>query len=458
MARAPAASAVPEEPSLALPRSFWKSFAREHWDKKPVLFPRLFPAHFPSPHEIFEALVDAGDRYRHGEVMLPLRFYVEGPSRNGEAPEVYNLQFSLARYLPTAQDGTLDAYVERLDRQLEGRRFGIVLSNTQSHHWNHWLQMRSFLSGFHEALGVPLGGADSALFLGNYQHTPFGIHKDDLHVFYFVIQGQRRMAYWPLEVLASRPEVARNAGPDLKDRPCGVLLRDVEDARQVMAQASFLEAGAGDFLYWPSSYWHRSEPTKGLTIAASLGVNFRAPMFLDMAPAHEWPARLRHTELPRSGGWKVPAAVRTALGRRGQRNSLREAERELTEGWVRFLSNGALDGPPPEARELPPLTEADWVRASPERPIITVPLTEGHLVVAANGRSSTLRLPTGVRGRVERLVEELNSGKPRQVGELEERFFHRLAPRAFKRSAFRSLMEDLARWRAVSRCEPGTGR
>lgn len=457
MARAPAVSAAPDEPSLALPRDFWKRFAREHWDKGPVLFPGLFPAHFPTPHEIFEALVDVGDRYRQGEVMLPLRFYVEGTASDGEAPEVFNL-FSVARYLPTKEDGTLDAYVERLDKQLGGRRFGIVLANTQSHHWSHWLQMRSFLAGFHEALGVPLGGADSALFLGNYQHTPFGVHKDDLHVFYFVIQGRRRMAYWPLEMLASRPEVARNAGPDLKDRPCGVLLRDAEDSRQVMAQATFLEGGAGDFLYWPSSYWHRSEPTPGLTIAASLGVNFRAPMFLDMAPAHEWPGKLKHSELPRSGKWKVPPAVRTALRARGQRNSLKAAERELTEGWVRFLTNGALDGPPPEARELPPLTEGDWVRASPERPIITAALSDGHVVVAANGRSTSLRVPAGVRARIERLAAELNAGKPRQVGELEERFFHRLAPRAFKRSAFTELLGDLARWRAVQRCAPGKKR
>ncbi|MFY2562786.1 cupin-like domain-containing protein [Corallococcus terminator] len=433
-----------------MPRAFWTRFAREHWDREPTVFPGLFPTHFPSPAEIFEALVDVGVRYRQGEAMLPVRFYVENEATAEGPPEVF-AAVSLARYLPTAEDGSVDGYERRMEHQLQGRRFGLVLSNTQSHHWSHWLQMRTFLSGFHGALGVPLGGADSALFLGNYRHTPFGIHKDDLHVFYFVIQGRRRMSFWPLEKLASRPEVAPHADEGLKDRPHGVTLRDAEDARQVMAQARFLEAGAGDFMYWPASYWHRSEPSKGLTIAASLGVNFRAPMFLDRAPEQPWPGSLRHAELPRRGGWALPAPVSAALGKQGRGKGLRATKDALTEGWVRFLTNGALDGPPPEARALAPLALEDKVVASPSRPIVTVPLSEGQVLVAANGYSRTLRAAPAARRRIEAMVDTLNAGRPRDVGTLEEDFFRRLPPRAFPRAGVRALLDDLARWRAVWR-------
>ncbi|MBZ4409862.1 cupin-like domain-containing protein [Myxococcus sp. XM-1-1-1] len=451
MARASAA--LPVEPSLALPRAFWKRFAREHWDVGPTLFPSLFPRHFPSPAEVFEALVDVGTRYRQGEVMLPVRFYVEHEATAEGPPEVF-AAVAMSRYLPLAEDGDVDGYARRMEHLLHGRRFGLVLSNTQSHHWSHWLQMRTFLSGVHGALGVPLGGADSALFLGNYRHTPFGIHKDDLHVFYFVIRGRRRMSFWPLEAMRSRPEVAPHADPGLKDRPHGVVLRDAEDTRQVMAQASFLEAGAGDIMYWPSSYWHRSEPSEGLTIAASLGFNFRAPMFLDRAPEQPWPQRLSHGELPRVEGWALPRSVRDALGKQGRGQGLRTTRNTLTEGWVRFLTNGALDGPPPEARGLSPLTPEDTVVGSPARPIVTVPLEGGQVVVAANGFSRTLRPSPVARRRLEALTETLSSGRPVSVGTLEEDFFRRLPPRAFPRVGVRSLLDELARWRAVWRHEP----
>ncbi|WP_338869005.1 cupin-like domain-containing protein [Myxococcus stipitatus] len=448
MARA--STAPPVEPSLALPRAHWKHFAREHWDQGPTVFRGLFPRHFPSPSEIFEALVDVGERYRRGEVMLPVRFYVEHEATADTPPEVFGV-VALSRYLPTAEDGSVDGYARRMERQLQGRRFGLVLSNTQSHHWSHWLQMRSFLSGFHDALGVPLGGADSALFLGNYRHTPFGIHKDDLHVFYFVIQGQRRMSFWPLDALTSRPEVAPHADAGLKDRPHGVVLRDAEDARRLMAQASVLEAEAGDFMYWPASYWHRSEPSEGLTIAASLGVNYRAPMFLERAPMQPWPERLHARELPRRGGWALPAPVHAALGRQGRGKGLRSARNTLTEGWVRLLTNGALDGPPPEARGLTPLRAEDWVRASPSRPIVTVPLSDGQVVVAANGNSRTMRASPSVRRRIQALMEALNSGRPQHIAMLEEDFFRRLPPRAFPRAGVRTLLDELAKWRAVWR-------
>ncbi|NTX36067.1 hypothetical protein HUA78_16590 [Myxococcus sp. CA033] len=440
-----------------MPRAFWKRFAREHWDQGPTVFPGMFPRHFPSPSEIFEALLNVGMRYRQGESMLPVRFYVESEATAEGPPEVL-AAVALSRYLPLPEDGDVDGYARRMERLLQGRRFGLVLSSTESHHWSHWLQMRSFLSGFHGALGVPLGGADSALFLGNYRHTPFGVHKDDLHVFYFVIQGRRRMSFWPLEALSSRPEVAPHADPGLKDRPHGVVPRDAEDERQMMAQARVLEAGAGDFMYWPSSYWHRSEPSKGLTIAASLGLGFRAPMFLDRAPEQPWPGSLRHGELPQDRDWKLPASVRAALARQGRGPGLRATRDTLTEGWARFLSNGALDGPPPEARGLVPLTLEDTVVASPARPIVTVPLDEARLVVAANGYSRTLRSTPGARRRLHALVEALNSGRPQVVGALEESFFQRLPPRAFPRAGVRTLLDEMARWRAVWRHVPARRR
>ncbi|WP_257454327.1 cupin-like domain-containing protein [Archangium lipolyticum] len=443
------------EPSLALPRSFWKDFARKYWDREPTVLQHPFGAHFPTSGEIFEALVETGERIRRGEFAQPLRFYIEHPDGPGGLP-YYSTLFNLSQHLPRREDGSLEGWMARLDSLLGGKRFGIVLNRAQCFQWNHWLQMKSFLSGFHEALGVPLGGSDSCVFLGNYLYTPFGIHKDDLHVFYFVIEGEKTMSLWPFDALTGRPEVPKD-DPQLIHKTGLIYLADKEDERQLLSQALTLKGSPGDVLYWPASYWHRAEPTRGLMISASLGVSFRPPQFASMAPPHAWPERLRHTELPGGPRWQVPAPVRNSVQQRSRRKNLLAAESESTSEWVRFLTGGALDGPPPEAKEQP-LSPGDWIRATPERPIVGVPLPDGRLLVSANGRSTTLPPAPAVRRRLEKLLMSLNGAKPQQVEALEDAFFTRLTARAFNKRAFRSLLDDLVRWRALQRCEPPRSR
>ncbi|QRN95003.1 cupin-like domain-containing protein [Archangium violaceum] len=456
LAPAPAPRPSPHgEPSLALPRSFWKDFARKHWDRQPTVLQRPFAAHFPTPGEIFEALLETSARYRRGEFTQPLRFYIEHMDGPGGMP-YYSVLFDLSRHLPQREDGDLDGYLARLDSLLGGKRFGIVLNRAQCFQWNHWLQMTSFLSGFHEALGVPLGGSDSCVFLGNYRYTPFGVHKDDLHVFYFVIDGEKTMSLWPFDALADRQEVPKD-DPDLIHKAGLIYLRDKEDEQRVLAKATTLVGRPGDVMYWPASYWHRAEPSRGLNISASLGVSFRPPPFTGMAPPGEWPRRLRHTELPAGPRSRLPEPVRKSLQRRSRRQDVLSAERESTSEWVRFLTGGALEGTPLEAREEP-LKPQEWILASRERPIVSVPLPQGQVLVSANGRSATLTPAPAVLRRVEKLLTALNSGKPQQVEALEEAFFSRLTARSFNTRAFRALLDDLVRWRAVRRCEPPSSR
>jgi hypothetical protein len=455
MAPSNAVLALPPEPSLALPRSFWKSFIKEYWDQKPTVLKGMFPAHFPTTQEAFEALLVCGERYRRGDFRQQIRIYIEHEAEPGQVPD-YSSLFSLSRYLPVAEDRTLDGYTARMTHQLKGRRFGVLLNNLQTYHWNHWLQIKSFLSGFYQALGVPLGGVDSTLFMGNYQYTPFGVHKDDLHIFNFVIQGQKVMSLWPYEKLAHREELPKD-DPKLIEHDALIHLRDKADEDQLLAQADFLEASPGDVLFWPASYWHRAEPGKGLCVSASVGVKFQPPEFVEEAPEHEWPGKLRHSEMPGAPKWKVPNAVKSSLGKRARRENVLAADRESTAAWVRFLTSGALEGTPPEDKDAKPVSGQDWVRAHPLRPIVSTALSGGHVLVAANGRSSMLPAAPGMGRRVEKLVAALNSGTPVRVKELEDAFFTKLEGRAFKRSAFQALLNDLVRWRAVQRCEPGQG-
>ncbi|WNG39127.1 hypothetical protein F0U61_39780 [Archangium violaceum] len=444
------ALASPSEPSLALPRSFWKDFTRRHWDREPALFKRPFTQHFFTGGEIYETLLEVAGRVRRGEYTVPLRFFIEHEDGPDGLPH-YGMAISVAPYLPTREDGDLESYLARLDTLLAGKRFGLVLNRAQGFHWNHWLQTTTFLSGLYESVGVPLGSSDSAIFLGNYRYTPFGIHKDNSHVFNFVVAGRKTYSLWPYEMLASRDEVPK--GASLIDKPCSIHLRDKKEEAELLSRASFLEADTGDVTYWPVSYWHRAEPTQGLSLSISLGVGFSPPHFTSDATPHAWPDRLRHTQMPGRRQWQVPAQVRSALRQRGQRKALLAAERESTIAWVRLLTCGALNGAPPEVHEAP-LTPAEWIRAHPERPIVCVPLPGKELLVSAIGHSSTLPGAPSIRRRVERLVSSLNAGKPLSVESLEQAFFSRLPARAFSRTAFRALLDDLVRWRAVRRCPP----
>ncbi|QRK08648.1 hypothetical protein JQX13_00175 [Archangium violaceum] len=455
LAPLPTATPAPHgEPSLALPRAFWKDFTRRHWDREPALFKRPFTQHFFTGQEIYEALLEVAGRVRRGEYTLPLRFFIEHEDGPDGLPH-YGMALAMAPYLPTREDGELESYLARLDKLLAGKRFGLVLNRAQGFHWNHWLQTTTFLSGLYESVGVPLGSSDSCIFLGNYRYTPFGIHKDNSHVFNFVVAGRKTYSLWPYEALSGRDEVPK--GVSLVDKACSIFLRDRQEEAELLSRASFLEADTGDVTYWPVSYWHRAEPTQGLTLSISLGVGFSPPLFTSEAPPQEWPDRLRHAEMPHGRNWQVPAQVRSALRKRAQRKALLAAERESTIEWVRLLTCGALNGAPPEVQEAP-LSPTEWIRAHPERPIVCVPLPGKQLLVSAIGRSTTLPSSPPLRRRVERLVSALNAGKPLQVEALEAAFFSRLPTRALKREAFRALLDDLVRWRAVRRCPPPGGK
>ncbi|OJT20776.1 hypothetical protein BO221_28070 [Archangium sp. Cb G35] len=441
------------EPSLALPRSFWKDFSQRHWNREPGVFKRPFTQHFFTGQEIYEALLEAAGRVRRGEYTTPLRFFIEHENGPGGLPH-YGMELFPSPFLPTREDGDLPSYLARLDTLLEGKRFGLVLNRAQGFHWRHWLQATSFLSGLYASAGVPLGSNDSSIFLGNYRYTPFGIHKDNSHVFNFVVEGRKTYSLWPYEALSGREEVPK--GVSLVDKPCSILLRDKQEEAELLSRASFIEASAGDVTYWPVSHWHRAEPTEGMSLSISLGVSFGPPHFTADAAPHEWPGQLRHNELPGKRSWQVPASIRSALRQRGQRKALLSAERESTADWVRLITCGALNGAPPEAQE-PPLAPEEWIRAHPERPIVCVPLPGKQLLVSAIGRSSTLPGSPLLRRRLERLVSSLNLGKPLSVSALEHAFFSRLPSRSFSRASFRSLLDDLVRWRAVQRC-PAPGK
>ncbi|MBJ6764366.1 hypothetical protein JGU66_26645 [Myxococcaceae bacterium JPH2] len=459
LARAPAPQAQDDDLSLALPRSFWKEFDKNYFGKKPTVIKQPFARGFPTSDEVFDALV-AGAQHLLREqslaIMKAFRFYLEhedGP----DGVAYHSMLFPLTRrHLPLPEDENFEAYYHRLDKWLGGKRFGIVLNSGQSYNWRHWLQLRSFLQGMYEGLGMPLFGADPAILFGNYRFTPFGIHKDDLAVFNFIVHGKKIISLWPFETLGSRPEMPKD--PELPLRTASVHLLDKADEDAMLAKASFIEGDPGDILTWPVTYWHRAEPTEGLSICISLGVAYRPPDFFGVGPQPQWPGILTPKELPSRDGWQLPDSVRVPLRHASKANTVVASERALTEHWVRYATNGAMSGPPPEDTNTV-LSAQDWIQGGGGyHSLVAVPLPDGDVLVSANGRSTGLSVSPAVRRRIEWLVSTLNGPKAQHVEALESQFFSRLPARGFTRKAFLGLLNDMVRWRAVRKVAPKKGR
>ncbi len=116
----------------------WSCFAKEYWERQPLLLPQVLTQPLASEAEIFQASVEAGAHFRAIDEDFGLSLYVE------HARQVA----SIDDYLPQASDGSLARYAERVSRCLEGRRFGLVLEDIQAYAPTLWWQCRAFLSGF----------------------------------------------------------------------------------------------------------------------------------------------------------------------------------------------------------------------------------------------------------------------------------------------------------------------
>lgn len=364
----------------------WSHFVEHHWDKRPLLLKRPLDVPLVSGAEAFLGLVEASDRFRAGARKLPLQFYEErGFLLTGPR---------LDKYLPEASDATVTGYAERVTRMLGGQRFAFVLNgNVFAHEAAAWRRARRFLRGLFRE--IPMQSSYCAVFFGNYEGTPFGVHKDDKSNFQFVIEGKKRMHLWPEEVVRSEPG-----------------LQDAFDYRRFLDRAITLEGGPGDVLFWPASYWHIGESVEGLSLSVTVGLRPFAAGSADVWQHIARKIEARLGELPAVEGEDPTTAVialaedvlRQAGGDPDLATALKIASLE------RRSNHGSVDAPP--LRPARPLTDDDLVRGSPEDPILWLPAEEeGHAICSANGHSFVIPAAPGVLC----LLSRLNAGEVMSV-------------------------------------------
>jgi hypothetical protein len=148
-------------------------------------------------------------------------------------------------------------------------------------------------------VGVPPFGVEAGVFLGNYEATAFGVHRDRVGVLMLGLEGEKTMRLW---------------APDALD------IADVQEhgfAHAPLAgRATTVLCRPSDLVYWPAGFWHVGESSG---FSATLNVGFGT---------HGGTAS--NAEAPGNLADRVTAAVRLALrseldgGARGVPESLED--------------------------------------------------------------------------------------------------------------------------------------
>ena len=432
-----------------VPPAFWGDFVKTSWNQKPVVLPGNYSEWFPSQERIFQALVGAAERdYATGAVGSAIDIYLESDSIDPQQP-VSTMLLGTGAYLPVAADASIEQYTERVTRELQ-HRFALLLIRYHEHDFAVAADMRAFFDGLYRAAGVPATGASIELIIGNYRRTWGRIHKDDGHVFTYVVTGRKRMKVWPYEVFAGRRE-NRDSSPDKAGL---VILQGPDDEALAARTGSVLEGGPGELFYFPASYWHCAEPSEDLVVTLAIDFSYGGlPRFADLENPLSWSKDLRGFFSRDQIDAGLPLARGTRFLRRPE--ILNQLIIDLNASWLRYTTSGFFNR---ASLPLPPVTldDLDQVQADPERPIVAKTLPEHQLILAANGQT----LQTIADPKVKKLVTTLNAGKGHQVGALTKKFSGTSHSRGveFESSpdAIRAVLEQLCSWRAlrVERAKP----
>lgn len=384
----------------ALPAAFWTRFFERYWKHRPVLIKQPFAAPLATGAEIFRALVRASDRFRAGERGLSLVFNFEHALLRANLPD----------HLPEAADQSTAGYAERMRQKLDGRGFCFVSNEFQVHDAELWLRMRRFLHRFYEFSRFPTDNAEAMIFLGNYDQTTSGLHKDDAHIFMFIIEGRKRIRVWPDECFRDKHEMWNST-----------------DYAGYLAEATTMEGEAGDLIYWPDSYWHVGEGLGELSVTLQIALRMNAQASLTvineasrmiedrLGAAARAEGYAFNPHRPQRSARQIPPEMRLAT------NALREVaadpalEQAIKVSWLnRVTASGFTKVPPPRPGKR--LADDELISGSPEFPITWLPAADDEIICSAHGHSFTI----AAHPNVLKLIERLNSGAAQRVKSLIE--------------------------------------
>jgi hypothetical protein len=415
----------------ALPSSFWSMFRETHWESVGAVLQQPFAAPITTPDESFACLVAASDRYRAGDHSVKLEFCIEHAQVLAE----------VGRLLPEGADRTAAGYAARVTPLIGGRRFGLVVEDVQAFDASLWLRLREFLRGLFEQTGLPGDACKATVFLGNYDRTPFGLHRGDSANFMFVVEGEKRMRTWPDAFFRDKENLTHRL-----------------DYERYNDDSIVMDAGPGDVIFWPSDYWHIGESVSGgLSSAVSVAL-FMTPRPAANVIAHVAPIVHAHMtgDAPTASlGAHLGPLERIALEATRARSALIAAasdarlEHALRVDLLNRVTAFGFERPP---QPLPhrSLADVDVVRGNPCYPVLWMRDDDEDIICSACGHA----FGTSASPHVIGLLAALNTGEPRRVGDLVEEFsgVAEDGDVVFETSpaSARALLERLVRLRAIA--------
>jgi 50S ribosomal protein L16 3-hydroxylase len=404
--------------SQAVPASaagFWREFAATYFGREPFATDDPPAGLTISRADLFRLLLSATAQRGGGSDAPQVRFHA------GQRQVIADL----GDYLPVAADGSVDGYIARLERQLHGEPYLLVVERAHLSSRRVWKQLASFLAGLYDASGVLPRRVDAEVFVGRYPYTIPGIHRERSGVFVSMIQGEKDILVWP---------------PDAAGLPVGS-----GHYQEAIAAGRRLHCAPGRLVYWPAMHWHvgesPSQATAGLHIAVleepltvgdllTSGAELEAEVAARMPPG--WLAAPRDLAVPP----ELDPAVDSVVAAYADRGAVRD---RLVAGWLRRRTALGFAAVPPVRKVV--LRPDQTLTRDGAHQIVVAPKDAAFSWVAADGRVGYAR---SVPGLVP-LIDRLNSGRPLTVAEALD-----LGTQSRDREILLRVLTLLASWRALA--------
>jgi hypothetical protein len=219
----------------------WEKLFSEHWGRTAAKFSNAITGPVMTDDEVMETLRGI-DFFKKSDGLHPdIRLYIDGRPVIAR-PDAMN-------FTPTGS--SLQSYIDTVSDRLSGSNFCIILENTQVHCESLWHRISSVTSRLVSRVGMPFE-TDAVLFVGNYDTTPFGIHRDNASIFQFAIHGSKTMLLWPG---FNSPVCPRMLNP-----------KDFDESAALSYTCTERE-----FIYWPPHCMHIGKGVPG-SLSVSLSI------------------------------------------------------------------------------------------------------------------------------------------------------------------------------------------
>ena len=404
---------------------FWDTFSESAWNRKPCLLRRPFAEPLVDDGELFAIMQSLSRDFRAFQRLAPLSVFIDGRT----------VVSDLEPFLPHDGQQSLAAYREHLSRTIGERSLMLTMYSVQYYGFGLWTRARWFLRALYERFGLPARNADLDLFLGRYDRTPGGIHKDFAANFSYVLSERKTMLFWPDERFNTHvPEWASSLRTSNYERYLDSAIR--------------IDAERGDMIFWPRSFWHVGISDGGWTSTLNIAlyqkraardVAYDALSLASRADERDVPEEMLGAPgspaVPSSLPREIDEALR-ALRESAQGNGFVNAARRQ---WLERTSGGGFN-PVPPAIDVAPLQDGDELTARECGPLMTVDARDGQIAIGANGhfieardmpqvRRTLTLVQQGAAGTVSELLThaltEANTGDAANLADVRD-LLHRL--------------------------------